>query len=95
MRIKSNLRLRLDRRFHELLDCLKDDSKFAVMLFFKRIKPSGQVLIGGDHFAQLDEGPHDGDVDLDGAFAMQDAGKHGDALLGKGVRRIFDVLAPL
>jgi hypothetical protein len=27
-------------------------------------QPPGQVLMRGQHLAQLDEGPHDGDVDL-------------------------------
>ncbi len=40
-------------------------------------------MICGKNFAQLDEGAHDSDVDLDGAVAVKDAGKHGDALLGE------------
>ena len=33
------------------------------------------------------EGPHDGNVDLDGTVAVQE--KHGHALLSEGVRKVF------
>ena len=38
--------------------------------------------------AQPHEGPHDGDVHLYGALAVQHARKHGDALLSERVREI-------
>ena len=40
----------------------------------------------GDELTELDERPHDEDVDLDGALAIENRGKHGDALLTEGVR---------
>ena len=33
-----------------------------------------------NHSPQLNEGPHDGDVDLDGPLAVKDTGQHGDPL---------------
>ena len=48
---------------------------------------SGEFFVGGEDFAQADEGAHDGDVDEDGAFGAQDAGEHGDALFGESVKR--------
>lgn len=41
-----------------------------------------------EHLAQLDEGAHTGDVDLNGAFAVEHAGEHGDTLFGEGVRQV-------
>ncbi|MGH8005772.1 MAG: hypothetical protein ACREQ3_02045 [Candidatus Binatia bacterium] len=39
------------------------------------------------HLAEADKGIHDSDVDLDCQRAAQHAGKHGYALLRKGIRR--------
>jgi hypothetical protein len=68
------------------LDRVKDDAELFVVFRFERVNPAGQVAIGVHEAAQLDKGAHDGDVDLDGAGGAEDAGKHGDALLGKGIR---------
>ncbi len=43
----------------------------------------GQFLVQGERLPQAHKGAHDGDVDLDGALAVQHAGEHGDALLGE------------
>ena len=38
--------------------------------------------VAAHHPAELDEGAHDGDVDLNGAVAVEDRGEHGNSLLG-------------
>ena len=48
----------------------------------------GQFLVGGGCGAHLYIGPHDFDVDGDGAWAVQDRRQHGHTLLGESVRRI-------
>ena len=42
--------------------------------------------MSGEHGTKLEKGTHDGDVYLDGAITMENAGKHGDALFGEGIR---------
>ena len=37
-------------------------------------------------FAQANEGPHDGDVDLDCSIAVENAGQHGDTKFREDVR---------
>jgi hypothetical protein len=80
------------RRFHQLADGFEDNLEFLVVLaelVFELFQLAGKVFVGGQQLAQADEGAHDGDVDLDGAAAAQDAGEHGDAQLGKGERPVF------
>ena len=72
----------------EALDGVKDDVKLFVVFLFEAVNPASQVAIGIHEAAQLDEGAHDGDVDLDGAVGAKDAGKHGNALFGEGVGEI-------
>lgn len=38
---------------------------------FNLFKFAGQVFVGGQQFAQFDEGAHDKDIHLDGAFAVE------------------------
>jgi len=47
-----------------------------------------ELLIGGQHFAQLHEGAHDVDADLDCTRAVQDRSGHNRAVLGEDVREI-------
>ena len=42
----------------------------------------------GQNPTELDEGAHDGNIDLNGARAMQHARKTGDSLLGESVRAV-------
>lgn len=44
----------------------------------------GQVLIRGQNLAEPDKSPHDGNVDLNGLLAAENAGEHGDAFLREG-----------
>ena len=50
----------------EELDGVKDDAESFVVFLFESVNPASQVAIGVHEAAQLDEGAHDGDVDLDG-----------------------------
>lgn len=55
------------------------------MAGFHGLDATGQVAVGVYQAAQLDEGTHDGNVDLDRALGAQHAGEHGDALLSESV----------
>jgi hypothetical protein len=50
---------------------------------FQFSEPIGEVLVGGEEFSHANEGSHDHDVGLDGSFAIEYRGEHGDALLFK------------
>ena len=72
----------------ELFDGLEDD--FEVLVVFGVFGFEGfdffrEQGVGVHQAAELDEGPHDGDVHLHGAGGTEDAGEHGDALLGEDV----------
>jgi len=51
-------------------------------------------LVGGEYSAHLDEGAHYGDVHFGCAIALENAGKHCDALLGEDMREIAAGAAP-
>ena len=71
---------------HELADGIEDEPELAVVFLFDFLQLAGEVGIGAKHLAEADKVPHDGDIYLHAAVAAQDAGKHGDALLGEGHR---------
>ena len=71
----------------ELFDGLEDGGELFVVFLFEVVDFAGEGLVVVHEFAELDEGSHDGEVDFDGAMAAQDAGKHGNALLGEGKGR--------
>lgn len=86
---KPDLPPRLLRGSHKFADCLEDDPESVVMdcvLAFQFIQATGQDGRGSNRPAKGDEGAHDGDIHLDGARALQDAGQHGDALLRERIR---------
>src|ERR1043165_1752978 len=72
-------------RLHHGADGVKYDLELAVVLFLHGAELAGELFIVGEEGAELDESAHDGDVDRDGVGAVQNAGKHGDALFGEGV----------
>jgi len=79
----------------ELFDGLGDDLKMLVVfgvLAFQGFDLLGEQAVGIHQAAELDEGAHDGDVHLHGAGRAEDAGEHGDALLGEGVGEIFSII---
>ena len=82
----------------ELFDGLEDELELLVVIgvfFLEGFDFLGEQGIGVHQAAELDEGAHDGDVHLHGAGGAEDAGKHGDALLGEGVVEVFPVLPAL
>ena len=72
----------------EAFDGVEDGPELLVIFLFEGINSASQVAVGVYETAQLDEGAHDGDVDLDGTGRAEDTGEHGDALLGEGVGEI-------
>ena len=75
-------------RLHQCSDRVEDNLELLIVLILQRGELAREVSIRCEHLPELHEGPHDGDVDLHRARAAQDAGKHGDALLGEGVGAI-------
>ena len=53
-----------DNGLHHLSDGIKDDAKLFVVLLLKRCKFFCQFFMGSQHFAQPDEGPHNGNIYL-------------------------------
>lgn len=45
------------------------------------------IFVRGQNGAKLDEGAHDGDVEVNGALAAEDGREHGDTLPGEDDRR--------
>ena len=68
---------------HELVDSVEHNLELGVVLLFESGEFPGEVVVGREHLAEFYECSHDGDVDLYGAWAAEDAGEHGDALFGK------------
>lgn len=58
---------------------------------FQLGKFARQLPVGGGQLPHLHEGAHDGDIHLHGPFAVEDAGKHGDALFGEDIGQIFSM----
>ena len=68
------------------MDGLKDGLESRVVILFQCVEFSCEFYIADQHLSQAHKGSHDFDVDLNGSFAMENAGKHGNALFGEGVR---------
>jgi len=58
---------------HEFPDRVEDTLKLGVVFPFQSSELARQLFVGSEHSAQADKGPHDFDIDLDGALATQDA----------------------
>ena len=78
-----------------MFDGVEYDLEVLVVFLFEFFDFLGQEIVGLHQGAELDEGAHDGDVDLDRARGAEDGGKHGDALFGEGVGEVFDVMSTL
>src|SRR5688572_211813 len=70
---------------HQLPDGVEHDAELGVVFLLQLVEASCELGAGLHEPAQADEGAHDLDVHLDRPWAVQDAGEHGDALLGEGV----------
>ena len=75
-------------RSNELLDRFEDNREFLVVFLLERFDLARQVAVAVHQTAELYKGAHDCDIYLYGTRAAQHAGKHGDALLGKGIRAV-------
>jgi hypothetical protein len=61
---------------------------------FELIEAAGQLLVGDQQFAQLNECSHDLDVHGDSAFAVENGRQHRYALLGEHVGLVAPAAAP-
>ncbi len=91
--METDLSLWRNWRKHQLADRVEDDLKLGVVFVFERGKLAGKFRIREEHLAQAHKCAHDGDIDLYGPRTPRDAGKHRDALLGEGVRKITTATA--
>lgn len=85
-RAESNATPGFFRRGHQLADRVEDDLELPVVSDFHLFETPGQIARRGEDLSQLDEGAHDGIVDLNGARAAKNARQHGDALLCECIR---------
>ena len=70
---------------HEFTNRLEDNPKLGIVLLLQLIEASGKPLVRADHLSKLNKRSHDGNVYLDGAFAMEHARQHGYALFGERI----------
>ena len=76
---------RLGRGFHQLPDGVEHDFELRVVLSLQDPELSGQLFMRGKNLTESNEGPHDGDVHSDRAFAPEDTREHSHALFGECV----------
>src|SRR5581483_2874650 len=89
-------RLLRNGRIHELPNGFEKGADGVVMTFdafFQFGELASELDVAAKHPAELDEGAHDGDVDLNGAVAVEHGGEHGDSLLREGEREILEMLS--
>jgi hypothetical protein len=66
----------------------KNRLKPGVVALLHLVNFAAQILVSGKHGADLEEGAHDRDIDVNGAIAVEYAGKHSDAVFGENARKI-------
>lgn len=86
--MKSDLAFGRNWGLQHLAESGENGVKFGGVTLFHLGDFSPQVFVSGEHGAELEEGAHDGDVDLDGAITVENAGKHSYAVFGESVRAI-------
>ena len=59
-----------------------------VVFALHRLEFLRDILVRGEYLPQAHECAHDGEIYLDGAGAVEDAGEHRDALLREGVWQV-------
>jgi hypothetical protein len=57
----------------------------GAIALFHFVNLAAEILVRGEHGADLEERTHDGDIDLDRAIAVKNAGKHCNAVFGECV----------
>jgi hypothetical protein len=70
----------------ELPDGFKNDLKLSIVFFLYLFDLPSQIFMGSQDLSKPGEGPHDLNIDLDGPFTIENAGKHGNAIFGEGIR---------
>jgi hypothetical protein len=93
--VKSDLPFGRNWGFKHLPKRGENGMEFGVIALFHFSDLAAQVFVGSQHGTKLEEGAHDGDIDLDGAITMENAGKHCDAMFRESVRKIAATAAPL
>ena len=73
-------------RSHEATEGIEYHAELAVVFLLHFIEFACEFSMGGEQLSEADKSTHDGDVHLHRAPAAQDAGKHGDTVLGEGHR---------
>ncbi len=86
--MKSDLPFGRNWGLQHLAKCGENGVEFRVVSLLHLSDFSAQILMSGEHGTKLEKGTHDGDVYLDGAITMENAGEHGYAMLGEGIRAI-------
>ena len=82
-RVETDLAPGWNGHFQHLPNCCKNGMKFCIVALFHIRDFPAQIFVCGEHGAKLEKRTHDGDVDLDGAVAAENAREHGDAVLRK------------
>jgi len=83
--MKADLPLSRNRSLQHLPQRGKNGVEFCVITALHLGDFSSQVFVSCEHGPELDERAHDSDVDLHGALAAKNAGKHRHALFGERV----------
>ena len=85
LHLKADLFARRGGRGHELTEGIENDAELGVVLLLHLRQFTGKVGVSRQNGSQLNESAHDGNVDLNCARGVQDAGEHRYALLRKGI----------
>ncbi len=70
---ETNLLPGLLRRRHQGADRIKDDLELLIIFLLHFLNFSGKILVRNQHLAESYEGTHDGYVNFDGTFTLQNA----------------------
>src|ERR1700676_1873173 len=84
-RVKSDLAFGWNWCFQHLAESGKNGVKFGVVTLLHLGDLPTQIFVGGEHGTELQEGAHDGDIDLDRAVTTKNAGEHRHAMFCEGV----------
>ena len=74
--------------FHELANRIEDREDLVVVILefvFELVDFGGELVVGGEELAKLDEGADDEEAGFDGLGAVKDGGGHDGAVLGEGI----------
>jgi hypothetical protein len=80
------------RRRYQAAESLKNFFELSIVFLFQSLNLSRKVGVGSEHLPQVNKSPHYLNIHLNGSLTSQDAGQHGDTLLGKDVGQILAML---